>query len=105
MRQKKKSGFKFAGKKHSRRGKISLTLALCSVFAGIGMVAFSIQNGGNATIYIGSAGLFALFISLISLIIGLSSLKEESYKLFPVLGSICSVLTLAAWVAVYMLGF
>ena len=50
MRQKKKGGFKFAGKKHSRRGKISLMLALCSVFAGVGMVAFSIQNGGNASI-------------------------------------------------------
>ncbi|TGY97923.1 hypothetical protein E5329_02015 [Petralouisia muris] len=105
MRQKKKSGFKLAGKKHSKRGKISLFLALCSVFAGVGMVVLSIQSNGNASVYVGSAGLFALFVSLTSLIIGLSSLKEESYKLFPVLGSICSVLTLAGWVAVYMLGF
>ncbi len=105
MRQKKKNGFKFAGKKHSRRGKISLLLALASVLAGVGMVAFSIQNDGNASVYVGSAGLFALFISLASLVIGLSSLKEESYKLFPVLGSVCSALTLAGWVAVYMLGF
>ena len=105
MKRKKKNSFKFAGKKHSKRGKISLVLALCAVFAGIGMVVFSIQNGGNADVYIGTAGLAMLLLSGVSLLIGLSSLREESYKLFPVLGSICSGITFAGWVAVYVLGF
>ncbi|EOS22804.1 hypothetical protein C806_03417 [Lachnospiraceae bacterium 3-1] len=105
MKRKKKNSFKFAGKKHSKRGKISLVLALCTVFAGIGMVVFSIQNGGNADVYIGTAGLAMLLLSGVSLLIGLSSLREESYKLFPVLGSICSGITFAGWVAVYVLGF
>lgn len=105
MKRKKKNSFKFAGKKHSKRGKISLVLALCTVFAGIGMVVFSIQNGGNADVYIGTAGLAMLLLSGVSLLIGLSSLREESYKLFPVLGSICSGITFAGWVAAYVLGF
>ena len=105
MRRKKKNSYKFAGKKHSKRGKISLTLALVSVLAGIGMVALSIQKGGNASVYIGSAGLFALLLSAVSLMIGLTSLKEESYKLFPVLGSVCSGITLAGWLVIYLIGF
>lgn len=105
MRRKKRNSYKFAGKKHSRRGKISLALALLSVFAGVGMVIFSVMNGGNASVYIGSAGLFSLFLSVVSLVIGLGSLREESYKLFPVLGSVCSGLTLAGWVTIYILGF
>lgn len=105
MRRKKKNSFRFAGKKHSRRGKISLTLACLSVLTGIGMVALSIQSRGNASVYIGSAGMFALLMSAVSLIIGITSLKEESYKLFPVLGSVCSGLTLAGWVVIYVFGF
>ncbi len=105
MRRKKRNIYKFGDKKHSRRGKISLFLALLSFFAGVVMVIVSIQNGGNANVYIGSAGLFSLVVAVCSLINGLASLGEDSYKLFPVLGSICSGLALAGWVAVYVLGF
>ena len=99
MKRKKKNSFKFAGKKHSKRGKLSLSLAVCSCIAAVGMVVFSIQSGGQANVYIGCAGLFTL------LLIGLTSLREESYKLFPVLGSVCSGLILAGWAAIYALGF
>ena len=69
------------------------------------MVAFSARRQGNDTVYVGSAGLLSLALAAVSLLIGLSSLREESYKLFPVLGSICSVLVLAGWIAIYVLGF
>lgn len=105
MRRKKKNTYKFAGKKHSKRGKLSLFLAFFSVLMGIGMIGLSIQNGGNAGVYIGSAGLFALLLTAVSLLIGITSLREESYKLFPVLGSVCSGITLAGWLAIYVLGF
>ena len=107
MRKKKRNSYKFAGVKHSKRGKVSLALAILSLSAGIGMVAFSARSQGNATVYVGSAGLLSLALALaaVSLLIGLSSLREESYKLFPVLGSICSVLVLAGWIAIYVLGF
>lgn len=46
-----------------------------------------------------------LLLSAVSLLIGLASLREESYKLFPALGSICSGIAFAGWVAIYVLGF
>ncbi len=105
MKRKKKNSFKFAGKKHSKRGKLSLSLAVCSCIAAVGMVVFSIQSGGQANVYIGCAGLFTLLLSAVSFLIGLTSLREESYKLFPVLGSVCSGLILSGWAAIYALGF
>lgn len=105
MRRKKKNVYKFGAKKHSRRGKISLLLAMLSLFAAIGMIIVSVENGGNAGEYIGKAGIFALMAAAVSLLIGLVSLGEDSYKLFPVLGSICSGLVLAGWTAVYVIGF
>ncbi len=105
MRRKRKNAYKFGDKKHSRRGKVSLMLAAVSLLAGIGMIVFSIQSGGHANEYIGCAGVFTLMVSIVSLIVGLMSLGEDSYKLFPVLGSVCAGLVLAGWVAVYVLGF
>lgn len=106
MRRKRRNIYKFGDKKHSRRGKLSLFLALLSFCAGVVMVIISIQHAGNANAYIGSAGLFSLMVAASSLVIGLASLGEDnSYKLFPVLGSIFSGLILTAWAAVYVLGF
>ena len=95
MRRKRRNIYKFGDKKHSRRGKVSFFLALLSFFAGVVMIVISIRHGGNANAYIGSAGLFSLMMAALSLVIGLASLGEDSYKLYPVLGSVCSGLTLA----------
>lgn len=105
MRRRKKNVYKFAGKKHSKRGKVSLVLAVLSFSACITLVALSVQNQGNASVYIGSAGLFSLILSVASLFIGLSGFGEQYYKLFPVLGSVCSGLILAGWVTLYVVGF
>lgn len=105
MSRRKKNVYKFAGKKHSKRGKVSLALAILSTIAYITLVALSVQNQGNASVYIGSAGLFSLILSTASLFIGLSGFGEEHYKLFPALGSVCSGIILAGWIAIYVLGF
>lgn len=105
MRRKKKNAYKFADKKHSKLGKVSLLLALLSLLAAVGMIMFSIQSGGKATVYVGCSGLLALILTAVSFMIGLSSLRGEDYKLFSVLGSVSSGLMLAGWVAVYVLGF
>ncbi len=105
MRRKKRNAYKFADKKHSKKGKVSLALALLSFLSAVAMIIFSIQSGGKATVYIGSGGLLALILTAVSFMIGLSSLSGEDYKLFSVLGSVSSGLMLAGWVAVYVLGF
>lgn len=104
MRRRKKNVYKFGDKKHSKKGKISLALAVLSFLAGIGMVIASVKSGGNVNQYVGSAGVFSLMVSIASLLMGLVSLGEDSYKLFPILGSICSSLVLAAWTAIYIAG-
>lgn len=103
--RRKRNIYKFGDKKHSKWGKASLVLAILSFLGGIVMVAISIENAGNANAYIGSAGVFALIVAVASLFMGLASLGEDSYKFYPVLGSICSGVVLAGWVAVYVLGF
>ena len=105
MRRKKRNAYKFADKKQSKKGKVSLALALLSFLSAVAMIIFSIQSGGKATVYIGSGGLLALILTAVSFMIGLSSLSGEDYKLFSVLGSVSSGLMLAGWVAVYVLGF
>lgn len=105
MRRKKRNAYKFAHKKHSRLGKVSLALALLSFAAAAGMILYSIQCGGNANVYVGSGGLLALILTAVSFMIGLFSLRGEDYKLYSVLGSVASGLMLAGWAAVYVLGF
>lgn len=105
MRRKRRNAYKFGDKKHSGRGKASLVLAALSLAAGIVLAAVSVQKAGEADVYVGSAGVFALFLAAFSLALGLSSLGEDSYKLFPVLGSICSGVVLAGWAAIYVMGF
>lgn len=101
----KRRSYKFTGKKHSRRGLLSFVLALCSVLSGIVMIVISFENHGNANVYIGSAGLFSMMVSAAAFVIGITSFHEESYKLFPVLGSLCSGLVLVSWVGIYIMGF
>ena len=71
MRRRKKNIYKFAEKRHSKKGKVSLALAVLSLLAGIGLVVFSVQNQGNATVYTGSIGLFSLLLAAVSSVIGI----------------------------------
>lgn len=86
-------------------GKVSLGLAILSLFAGIGVIMLSIQRGGNASVYIGSAGVLALALTAASFFLGLFSLRGDDYNLFSVLGSVCSGLMLTGWAAMYVWGF
>ncbi len=103
--RRKRNSYKFAGKKHSAKGKVSLALGLLSALAGIALVAASVREAGNASVYVGSIGLLSMFLACASLVIGISGFGEDTYKLFPILGSLCSALALAGWAAIYALGF
>lgn len=106
MRKGKHGGYKFTKKKQSVRGMLAFALALISIAAGIGMVAVSVQNRGNAQAYVGSVGVLALLVSVAALGIGMKSMGEEgSFKLFPVLGTVFASLSMLAWITVYGAGF
>ena len=106
MRRKRRTSYKFTEKTHSRKGMLSLGTALISLIIGIVVVVISVQSTGNASVYVGSAGLFSFLLSVVALIIGIRSLKEEeSYKIFPGMGVLVSAIAFFSWLAVYILVF
>lgn len=106
MRKKKRTSYKFTEKKHSKRGIRSLGMALISIIIGISVIIISFRHAGNAGVYVGSAGLFSLMLSFVALITGIRSLKEEeSYKIFPGLGTFLSAAAFISWLAIYIAGF
>lgn len=106
MRRKRRTSYKFTEKTHSKRGIRALGMALVSILIGISVVVISFQNAGNASVYVGSAGIFSLILSFVALVTGIKSLREEeSYKLFPGLGTFFAALAFICWLAVYLMGF
>lgn len=106
MRRKKRTSYKFTEKTHSKRGIRALGMALLSIIIGISVVVISFENAGNASVYVGSAGIFSLVLSFVALIFGIKSLGEEdSYKIFPGLGTFFSAVAFLGWLAVYVVGF
>lgn len=106
MRKKKRTSYKFTEKTHSKRGIRSFGMALVSIIIGISVVIISYRSAGNASAYVGSAGLFSLVLSFVALVMAIKSLKEEeSYKMFPILGTVFSAVTFLSWLAIYAFGF
>ena len=51
------------------------------------------QDGGNGSMYLGSAGVSSMFVGVIALFNAIVSLREEnSYRFFPYLATVCSFL-------------
>lgn len=106
MRRKKRNSYKFTGKKQSKKGILSLCMTAASIAAGIAMIVISVNHKGEASVYIGSAGLLSMILALAAFVIGIGSLKEEnSYKIVPVTGTVLSAISLFSWISVYVLGF
>lgn len=63
----------------------------------MGIVIFlTYQKGGEAPNGFGVTGLLAAVFSLIGLVLGITTLREQNYyRLFPVLGVILNVISLA----------
>lgn len=98
--------YKFTEKKQSKRGMFGLALAVLS----LGILAVVIWNsfvqGGNGSMYLGSAGVASMLLAIVSLVVSIMSLGEEnSFKLFPYLATVASFLATGIWVALYVIGF
>lgn len=106
MKRRHKRNYKFTEKTHSKRGLAGLATALVSIGIFVAVVVNSFQNGGNGSMYLGSAGVFSMLLALTALILAIGSLREEnSFKLFPYLATFFSFLTTGVWVVLYTLGF
>lgn len=101
-----RNGYKFTDKTQSKRGILAFVLAAVSIAIFVLVIAISFQNRGNGTMYLGSAGVCSMLLSLISFVLAVFSLGEEnSYKFFPYGATILSFLAVGIWVALYVVGF
>ncbi len=81
-------------------------LALCSIGVFVAVIVDSFWLGGNGSMYLGSAGVASMLLALAALVLAIISLREEnSFRLFPCLATVVSLLASGLWVALYVLGF
>lgn len=103
---KRKNHYKFTGKKHSKRGMLACFLAAASIFAMIYMIMTSFWQKGNGSVYLGNAGILALFGGLAAFIQAVKSLREEDvFRGIPIASMILSLLASGGWIALYAVGF
>ncbi|MDE6887299.1 MAG: hypothetical protein K2P45_01425 [Eubacterium sp.] len=98
--------YKFTGKKHSGPGTAALIFSFAPLILFFYAVAVSYQRGGQAPEKIGCIGIAAMLAALMTLWISIREARKENIlKKVPVTGAVLSVLMLAGWMAVYVIGW
>lgn len=106
MARRRRRGYKFTEKKQSKRGIASLVLAVLSIVVFVVVTMNSFQHRGEGSMYLGSAGVSSMLLSVVALVLAIKSLTEEnSFKLFPYLATVFSFLSAGVWIALYVVGF
>ena len=106
MARRHRNGYRFTEKTHSKRGVAALFLSIISIGILVAEVVSSFDSRGNGSMYLGSAGVTSMLIGICALVLAVKSLGEEnSFKLFPYLSTLCSLLITGIWVALYVIGF
>ena len=106
MRRRRRSSYKFTEKKQSKRGIIAFCIAMVSIGIFCYVVWNSYSHDGAGSMYLGSAGVASMLLSIVAFVISVLSLKEEdSFKVFPYLSFICSFLAMGTWIGLYVVGF
>lgn len=101
-----RSGYKFTDKTQSKRGILAFVLAAISIIVLVLVIVASFQSRGDGTMYLGSAGVSSMLLSVVAFVVAIMSLGEEnSYKFFPYLSTVLSFLVMGIWVALYVVGF
>lgn len=102
----RRNHYKFTEKKHSRRGMLACFLAAASIFVLIYLVLISFRQGGNGSVYLGSAGILALFAALAAFIQAVKSIREEdTFRGIPMCSMILSFIAAGSWIGIYTIGF
>ncbi len=106
MRRRRRRNYKFTEKTQSKRGIAGLLLAAASIVIFFVVVNNSFHNGGNGSMYLGSAGVSSMLLAFVAFVLAVKSMKEEnSFKLFTYLATVCSFVAAGVWVALYVVGF
>ena len=106
IRKKRRRGnYKFTEKKQSKRGITGFLIAAVSIGIFIYVVWNSYTHEGAGSMYLGSAGVASMILAIVATVFSVMSLKEEnSFKIFPYMGTFCSVAALVTWIALYVMG-
>ena len=104
-RKKRRGNYKFTEKKQSKRGIAGFLVAAVSIGIFSYVVWNSYMHEGAGSMYLGSAGVASMILAIVAVVLSTKSLKEEnSFKLFPYMGTVCSVFALITWIALYITG-
>jgi len=77
MRNRRRRGYKFTEKKHSRQGILATILALALLVWYLVFLELAFRGGGSLSPYYGSAGVVAMIATFVVLVIAGKSLREE----------------------------
>jgi len=104
-KRRRRGNYKFTEKTQSKRGIVGFVIAAVSIGIFAYVVWNSFSHEGAGSMYLGSAGVTSMILSIVALVISIMSLQEEdSFKLFPYLGTFCSGLAFATWIILYVMG-
>lgn len=102
----RKKNYKFTEKTHSKRGIFATVLALMLLVLYGVFLYLAFWGDGNLSAYYGSAGVLAMLVSLVCMVLAAGSMREEnSFQFFPRLGLLLSLADVACWVGTYALGW
>lgn len=105
MRRKRRS-YKFTEKTHSKRAVVSFGLGTATLVTYFVFVYLSYQSAGQLSAYFGAFGVLAMLVAVVSVVIAITTLKEEdSFAFFPRMAIFTSVVSTLLWVGNYVQGF
>ncbi len=98
--------YKFTKKKHSAPGTAACILSFAPLVMFGYAVWLSYSEGGQAPEKTGCIGIAAVLAACITLKVSIQEARKENViKRVPVTGAVMSVLMLAGWTAVYVIGW
>lgn len=97
---------KLNDKKHSLKGKIGTGLGVTSLVIQIGsMLVIAINDLGDNTFLFGVIGLISFVTALGGISLSIAGFQEEeTYRTFPIIGSIINVFMIAAYTWLFIAG-
>lgn len=106
FQRQRRNRYKFTEKTHSKKGIATLVIAalLIAIYIIFVLTAYYEPNGLSA--YHGSIGVFAIFVSIVAIVLSIQSMQEEdSFQLFPRISLVASILAAVSWIGTYVMGF
>lgn len=93
---KKRKGYIFTNKRQSERAIMATILGVITTLSLIAVIHLSFIQKGDTPISYGLTGFLSMIMSLTGLVLGIvTALEKNYYKLFPTLGIVLNLISLA----------